>query len=236
MINFIISEKNVKIKDIYEFIILNFIGVREEKFKIFDYNNYHKKTTGNIYIISHNKIKKALRIAEKIRNNNDWDSLIIIISDLNNIKPNDLINRLLVLDYIDINSDINDTLKASLFTAYRILTRHKTYNFYMNQEIVKIPYDDILYIEKSNNQNYCTIHTKDNAYVTKNTINNLESALDPAYFMKTHRSCIVNLHNIEHYNSSDNVLYFNYNKETDLIAREKRQILKSKLINEKVKK
>ena len=190
----------------------------------------------NIYILSTENIKEALDIAKNIRKHDDWVSQIIIITNLKNANKNCLINKLLVLDYIDINSNVKDKLKEALYLAYNIFNKKKTLNFIINGEISKIPYGDILYIEKSNNQNYCTIHTVEEEYIIKETINNLEEQLDSAYFLKTHRSCIVNLYNIKYYNCSSNIIFFNKgsNKKTDLVAREKRKIFKEKLIEEKI--
>lgn len=237
MVNFIVYEKGAKLKNYYEMIILNFIGIREEKFKIFNYDEYNSKNQNrNIYILSTENIKEALNIAKSIRKHDDWVSQIIIITNLKNVNKNCLINKLLVLDYIDINSNVKDKLKEALYLAYNIFNKKKTLNFIINGEISKIPYGDILYIEKSNNQNYCTIHTVEEEYIIKETINNLEEQLDSAYFLKTHRSCIVNLYNIKYYNCSSNIILFNKgsNKKTDLVAREKRKIFKEKLIEEKI--
>ena len=235
MINFIIYETDEKRRNKYELAILNFIGIREEKFKIFNYFDYKEiNETNNIYIISEHNIKNALKIVSEIRNNDDWNSQIIVISEFDNTNLKLLINQLLVLDYVYINGDYTSRLKKDLYIAYKILTKDKTLSFCSNSEVNKIPYNNVLYIEKNNNQNYCTIYGKDNEYIIKNTINNLEKELDRAYFLKTHRSCIVNLYNVEHYNSSENIIYFIDGKRIDLVSRDKRKILKSRLIEEKI--
>ncbi len=236
MVNFIVHEENPELKTMYETVIFNFLGGREEKFKIFDYNKFKKNSSciGNIYVIGKEKIECALEIAEEIRANDDWNSQIVIVSSLNNENEKMLNNQLLILDFIERSEikSIAEKLKRDLFIAYNILSKDKTLNFLLNGEIHKISYNNILYIEKSNNKNYCIIYTKDNEYMIKDTINNLENILDSALFMKTHRSCIVNLQNIEYYNYSENIIYFK-DKQTDLISRDKRQFLKAKLIEDK---
>lgn len=235
MINFVIYENELELKNCYEMIILNILGNKQENFKIINYlDEYQKNCERNIYILSSKDIFETLDIAKKIRDSGDWTSQIIIISNLEKEDNSIFSNRLLILDYIDYNDNINDTLKRAICVAYKILTKNKTLNFRFNGETYRIPYQNILFIEKGNNLNYCTIYTKhDNEYIIKDTINNLEEKLDSAYFMKTHRSCIVNLYNILYYNYADNIIKFK-NKEIDLIARERRQILKSKLIEEKI--
>lgn len=237
MINFVIYENELELKNSYEMIILSILGNKQENFKIIDYLcESQKNCDRNIYILSSEDIFELLEIAKKIRDSGDWTSKIIIISNLEKVDNSIFSNRLLILDYINYNynDNINDALKRAICVAYKILTKNKTLNFRFNGETYRIPYQNILFIEKGNNLNYCTIYTKhDNQYIIKETINNLEEKLDSAYFMKTHRSCIVNLYNILYYNYADNIIKFK-NKQIDLIAREKRQILKSKLIEEKI--
>lgn len=235
MINFVIYENELELKNCYEMIILNILGNKQENFKIINYlDEYQKNCDRNIYILSSKDIFETLDIAKKIRDSGDWTSQIIIISNLEKEDNSIFSNRLLILDYIDYNVNINESLKRAICIAYKILTKNKTLNFRFNGETYRIPYQNILFIEKGNNLNYCTIYTKhDNQYIIKDTINNLEEKLDSAYFMKTHRSCIVNLYNILYYNYADNIIKFK-NKEIDLIARERRQILKSKLIEKKI--
>ena len=235
MINFIIYEKDIELKSCYEMIILKFLGNRQEKFKIVDYGcDFQKDCDRNIYVLGSTCDDEVLEIAKNIRNSCDWTSQIVIISDIKDVENFVFRNRLLILDYIDYDDELDKNLKEAIYVAYKILTKNKTLDFLLNGEIYRIPYQNILYIEKGNNQNYCTIYTAcDKKYTIKDTINNLEEKLDPAYFMKTHRSCIVNLYNITHYNCTDNIISFE-NKKIDLVAREKRQILKSKLTNEKI--
>ena len=231
MVNFIIYENDKKIRDQYELIILNFIGMREERFSVFDYFDFDDfNSTNNIYIISEPNIKHAIKIVASIRDKGDWKSQIIVISELNQSNFRLLMNKLLVLDYIDIKSDYCNCLKEDLFIAYNILIKNKTLNFSFNSEINKIKYSNILYIEKNNNQNYCTIHTIDNNYIIKDTITSLEKKLDSTFFMKTHRSCIVNLYNIGQYNYYENIISFINGDQIDLISRDRRQILKNRLV------
>ena len=101
MVNFIIKEERYELREKYEIAILNFLGSREEKFKIYDYDNYRQENYNrNIYILGESSIEKALEVAQKIRENNDWTSQIIIVSDTENIKMNLLNNDLLILNYI----------------------------------------------------------------------------------------------------------------------------------------
>ena len=88
-------------------------------------------------------------------------------------------------------------------------------------------------LKKATIKTYSTIFTKNKSYIIKETINSLETKLDKSCFMKTHRSCIVNLNNITSYNYSDNIIYFD-NLKIYLIARDKRKNLKEKLLTHQI--
>ena len=228
MIDFIIYEKDYELNNFYKTIIYNFLGCHEEDFKIFNYEDLKKSTSHNkIYILSSRNIK-CLKIAKEIRTKGDWYSQIIIINENILAFKN---NHLLILDYLSPeNKNLKDLLYLAIQDAYKILTNYKTFKFTLNGVIYIIPYRDILYIEKGNNQNYSTIYTKNKNYIVKDTINSLEKQLDKSCFIKTHRSCIVNLNNITSYDCSNNIIYFNKQK-IYLIARDKRKYLKEKLNN-----
>ncbi len=63
-----------------------------------------------------------------------------------------------------------------------------------NRKTVKIPYDDIIYIESLSEQ--IIIHTKDNEIVSKEKISHLEKRL-PDLFLRIHRSFIINKEKIK---------------------------------------
>lgn len=145
MINFVIYENELELKNCYEMIILNILGNKQENFKIIDYlGEYQKNCDRNIYILSSKDIFETLDIAKKIRDSGDWTSQIIIISNLEKEDNSIFSNRLLILDYIDYNDNINDTLKRAICVAYKILTKNKTLNFRFNGETYRIPYQNIL--------------------------------------------------------------------------------------------
>ncbi len=113
-------------------------------------------------------------------------------------------------------------------------------NFILNKKQLVFSYNgiinnitcfNILFIEKVSNQNYCIIYTIDEEYIIKETINNFEKKLENPPFLKTHRSCIINIYNIISYDYSKNIIRFKSDKKCYLIAREKKKILKEKLIN-----
>ena len=65
----------------------------------------------------------------------------------------------------------------------------------------KIPADDILYVERDNRK--VILHTLDEKYITRESFNFWEDALQSTYFYTVHKSFIVNLHYVTKYNYSE---------------------------------
>ena len=57
-----------------------------------------------------------------------------------------------------------------------------------------IPAEDILYLEAADD--YVKIHTAEGSFLKNKTMNFFEKSLDPASFVRTHRSYIVNIREI----------------------------------------
>lgn len=70
----------------------------------------------------------------------------------------------------------------------RIFVRHK-------EKMVKIILADILYIEAD--RNYSHVFTKDKEYLLAITLKSIEEKLSPKYFIRLHRSFIVNIAHID---------------------------------------
>jgi two-component system, LytTR family, response regulator len=73
---------------------------------------------------------------------------------------------------------------------------------------VLIPIDDIDWLEAEGK--YVRVHAREQAYLLRHTLKGLESALDPARFLRIHRSTIVNVNRIreiEAYLQGEYILY-----------------------------
>lgn len=71
--------------------------------------------------------------------------------------------------------------------------------------LVKVPASDILWVEVAEDR-YCDIITGERRYHLRTSLSSLESKLDPQIFLRTHRTCIVNLRKIDAINESDYTL------------------------------
>ena len=81
------------------------------------------------------------------------------------------------------------------------------------------------------------LHTIGRTYPICSSLINIEKKLqqDPRFF-KSHRSCIVNLFNIDTVNFRDNTILFKTNQKPlhQLISRDKRRVLRKKLTDNKI--
>lgn len=244
MINFIIYEEEERMRNIYKDVITKFFGNNNQSYKIIELSSYKEYIENQIEKISSKKIflldidvpgKTGLELAREIRESKDWQSQLIIISANEDLKEQSLTAKMLMLDFISKFDDIKTKLREALIVAYNILTTNNSICIKQKGEIYQIKCESILYIEKNLNDNYITIVTKNDKIKFKCSINRAANYLngDPR-FMKTHRSCIVNLCNIEKYDCASNIIEFN-NKETiDYVSRDKKKELKERLLKYQV--
>jgi DNA-binding LytR/AlgR family response regulator len=109
----------------------------------------------------------------------------------------------------------------------RIIDKNKSLNFRYNGEIYKIPFKDILYIERDTDIDISIIHTKNREIEINKTINELEDILRyENAFLKTHRSCIVNTSRINKVDWKNSIIEFSTGDTIDLISRDRKKGLK----------
>lgn len=238
MINFIIYEDNIDMVNLYTMVIKKLMMINNDLFNITSINKYEDDTLSIINQLDGKKIiicdievpgKNGIELARNIRNNGDWLSPIIIVTSHEELNNTGFTSRLLMLDFILKKDDFKNDLFNSLKVAYEIISTHKCLKFKHNGEYYQIPYNNIYYIEKDLNDNYCTIYTNNNCYKYKITINNLSNILDNN-FIKTSRSCIVNMNNIVSVDFANNEIKFD-NKSIYLISRDYKKEFKSEFIN-----
>ena len=97
----------------------------------------------------------------------------------------------------------------------RIFVRH-------HDKMVKVLIQDIRYLEAE--RNYCRIFTTDQSYLLVGTLKAVESKLPPKYFVRVHRSYIVNLTHIDevatsHLIVANKVIAINKTAKDELLMR-----------------
>ena len=208
MINFIIYDNDLSRVNICKEIIGIFMGDNNLNYGIYVFNNYFKgmimhfnnEIEGKkIYLLNADIDEMSgIDLAKKIRHAGDWISQIIILSSKGIYSGTSFALRLLMLDFISDVDNFRKELTSSLDVAFNIINKQAALVFKNGSEIFQVLYSEIYYIEKNLNDNDATVFTKNNEYIVKYSINKLMDILgdDPRFF-KSHRSCIINLNNVE---------------------------------------
>ena len=236
--NFIIYEDEKEYITRYRNVIHKMLAPTSLNYKVIEINEYNENSEQKIEKIEGNKIyildievpgKNGLELARKIRKEGDWNSPIIIVTSHEEFKTVGYTGKILMLNFISKNSGLEKDLYESLEVALEINMANKSLCYTNKGESYHIPYQDILYIEKSLNDNTCNVITKNSIYLLRKTIIDLEKKLsDDINFVKTHRSCIVNIKNIIQVDFENNIIAFS-NKKIDLISRTHKKNLKERL-------
>ena len=236
--NFIIYEDENKYIEKYKKIIHKLLGPLDLNYKIIEikeYNESSKEIINNtegskIYILDIEVTgKNGLDLARRIRKTGDWTSPIIIVTSHEEFKNVGYTAKILMLNFISKCKELENQLIETLKVALEINLSNKSLCYTNKGETYRIPYKDILYIEKSLNDNICNIITKNNNYFIRKTIIELEKILsDDIAFIKTHISCIVNIRNIKSVDFEKITIFFENNK-INLISRTQKRKLKERM-------
>lgn len=232
MINFIIEDINLK--ETIEKIMMNY----NLEYKINKYNDEKTKELNRIYILNYDTTNKAeINKLLNIRvNEDDWSSIIILISDNSNIKYRLVDNKLLILDVIDKNKDIYNQLIENIKISLKILTETSNSICYTYKGILyNIPQKDIVYIESDSKNKRSVIKTETSEYYIPLTLLKIEKILNES-FIKCSRSYIININKMREYNIKDNIITLNGNLKIYEISRQKKKEIinimrKAKLLN-----
>lgn len=239
MINFIIYEEDKQYINLYESLIHKFMAVNNESYKVFKYSKYNeniiedvKKLVGyNIFIFDVEvKGKSGLDLAKEIRMCTDFTkNQFIIVSSHLDLVASAYHRKLLMIDFLS----KYDNLEVNMIECFKeiniLFNRNKSLSIKCDGEILRIPHNDILYIEKYKNDNYICIHTDNDDYKYKGNIVEMENYLKrDTCFLKSHRSAIVNLNKITKVDMVNNVIYFK-TKKTNYLARDRKKDLERQM-------
>lgn len=240
MINFIIYEDEQYYLDLYYAVIQKFMGFSTNQYRVYTYLEYSdemmkniKSLVGqNIYILDIEvKNKSGLDLAREIRTiKKTMNDQIIIVTAHQELVASAYHKKILMMDFISKFDDISNQLLMCLYEVYEIFNNNKYLSFKRDSEIIRIPYNDILFIEKDKVKDCLFIVTAHNKISYNGNITKLEDILkDDRRFFKTHRSCIVNVFKITKIEPSVPAIYFK-NKYTNCLSRDKRKELEEMCI------
>ena len=239
MINFVIYEDKEVVRNNYVKVIHKFMGKNDAAYKIYQFSAYSTKVRNfindsighNIYILDIEVPgKSGLDLAREIRATGDTDSQLLIVTAHKELLDNNFINRSLILNFVSKYDNCEENLLLALTDAYINVTKYKSYVFKNDGDLYRIPYDDILFFEIDPEYGHVNIVTKNKNFIVKKTISAILNELDDPRFMKTHKSCIVNLYNIERVDLSELIIYFSKGAKTDLLSRNYKKELQERLI------
>lgn len=237
MINFIIYEDEEYFCKLYENVIHKFMGSSDDQYRIYRFAEYSQELMNfvknligqNIYIFDIEvKGKSGLDLAREIRTfKKTMNDQIIIATAHQDLVQNAYHKKILMVDFISKFDALEECLILCFREIYEIFNSNKFLSYKQDSEIIRIPYNDILFIEKDTNDECLYIETINDKFKYRGSLPKIEVLLkDDKRFFKSHRSCIVNTFKIKKINPSIPAIYFE-NKMTNCLSRDKRKELES---------
>ena len=172
----------------------------------------------------------GLEIASEIREH-DLESIIIFVTAHNEFKNDIFYSRLLAIDYIPKDRLWADRFESTIKYTIKAINKRRVLSFEYNYNSYRIPFDDILYIEKIQENQKCLIKTENGSeFEVISSIAKLLKKLGPNFF-QSHKSCIVNIEKIKKVNYADNTITFTNNECVYLLSNRKKKQLREYVAN-----
>lgn len=172
----------------------------------------------------------GLEIASEIREH-DLESIIIFVTAHNECKNDIFYSRLLAIDYIPKDKLWAERFESTIEYTVKAINKRRILAFEYNYTSYRIPFDDILYIEKVQDVQKCIINTENGEqFEVITTIKELTQKLGPSFF-QSHKSCIVNVEKIRKINYADNTITFTNNECVYLLSNRKKNQLREYVAN-----
>lgn len=198
----------------YDYRISKFTRYNEELEKII-------KTPGEqkVYIIDIELPKvSGLEIASEIRENGDWESMIIFVSAHPECRDDIFYSRLMALDFISKYYDYEKRLEESLGKVLDIYNIKTTLIFKYDYITYRVPINKILYIEKITSNKKCLIVTENGEkFEVVSTLKEIMKKLTKDFY-RSHKSCVVNTSKIYQVDYIENLITFYNNTQTNLLS------------------
>lgn len=231
MLRYIICEDNKEFQNRLHTIINKVMMPYNFEYKINAFTKYNKDLKEIINRPNEQKVYvldieledvSGLEIASEIREN-DLESIIIFVTCHNECRNDIFYSRLLALDYIPKDKIWSMRFEETIKYVINALNKQQVLMFNYNRNSYRIPLDDILYVEKMQDNMKCTIHTEDGKeYTIISTIIGLTKRLGEGFF-QSHKSCIVNLKKIAKVNYDDNIISFKNGTSAYLLSNRKKK-------------
>lgn len=226
MINYIICDDIKEVREINEKIISKIAMPYDFDYKVYSFSKYDSDL--NKLIKSNNDIKiylldielpgkSGIEIAKKIREV-DWDSIIIMLTNHNELEMKILKQKLLIFDFISKFDDYENKLIDTINYVLSRLNKRKTITFKCNKELHHVKLNDILYLYRDTTLEKTVIVTNTKEYAIREPLNKLALKLGSKFF-KTHRACYVNLDKVDKVDFKNGLIHFTTGKKIDYLSR-----------------
>lgn len=209
------------------------------EYKISKFANYTKEVSEIIKKKNEQKVYvldielgevSGLEIASHIREN-DLESIIIFVTAHNECRNDIFYSRLLAIDYIPKDRFWESRFESTMIHTVKAINKRRVLAYEFNHNSYRIPFDDIVYIEKVQDNQKCIINTEDgDDFEINATITSLKKRLGPNFF-QSHKSCIINIDKVKKINYIDNTITFRNNECVYLLSNRKKKELREYVAN-----
>ena len=228
--NFYIYEKDRKTINYCKDIINKTFFSKNVSYQVMEEKEFnpHFEDSNKVILIDPTMEKAELFIKE-LRESGDYRTPIICLLNESNMLYYIEHNCSLWFTTLCIkNKEFAAQLKIRLLNILHFYSTQPSFSLYQDGELFKVPYQDILYIEKELHTNQCQIVTMHKRFLIRSSVKQIEQDLkDVSFFFKCHQSCIINLQNVIRIDFTSNKIYFE-KESLSLLSRSKRRELKVK--------
>ena len=236
MIDFIIHEENLLYScnylDAIEQVLMNYDVEYDITYYDNNKNNYRKlenKHSFKVFLFgSENNVLNSIKyIREEL---DDWQSMIIVLTNSEQLKYKLLDSRLLLVDIIDKSTNYLSRLKSDIQICLKNYDKRPNKLKYTYKKIIyNIDLYKILYIEKEQDNKRCIIYTNESKYYIQGNLVIVEKLLDKR-FIKVSRSYIINLEQVSSYDNKKNIINLKNNKKLiGIVSRNNKKTLQRRL-------
>ena len=211
MIEYIVYEEDNNYIKVIKDTIYNVMINYDIEYNIKVFNNIkeiidYKTSNFKVYILNDNlKEVSGLEITKHIRKN-DWQSIIILESIYKELKYKIIDEKLYILDVIIKDDKYKDNLQNNIKICIDIYDNTpNTLKYTYKKTIYNIKLQEIICIEKDNDNKRCIIKTSNNYFYIQGSLKNIEDKLDKR-FIKCNKKYIININEVYYYNIKENLI------------------------------
>lgn len=234
MITFVLYDDIKEFRDRAEEII-NQLMKKEGRFaQIESYGSYNeefkktieKKDIPKIYILDIDvpNSESGIDIAKRIRKT-DWNSIIILVTCHEEMGQEALKAKIMLLDFISKYNDWEGNLKRTVKEAIQKIGTNNILVLENGTMTYRIYASDVLYILKDSVDRKCIVKTSEHEIPVNKTMVGISKMLDERFYL-SHRSCYINLEQIEGVDWKKNTIYFPHGEKIDYLSRDRKKGLK----------